>query len=177
MYRGVYILYFKMNPPTFCFPLFSENYLNPWVRINKIVNKHTVDYRLSYFYGLLRAFVSTAFLEFSPKPVYSTLVPERFQTYSVKITANNFVNQKIESVYFYSVPPPRSLSLSSRQTGITESSRTMFLKILFPEVKGRGERIMELKKIPKLTRVLVTSFDKFHHLYNLFWFIFCCVII
>ena len=36
---GVYIHYFKINSPTFCYPLFSENYLNPWVRINKIVNK------------------------------------------------------------------------------------------------------------------------------------------
>ena len=27
--RGVYIHYFKINPPTFCCPLFSENYLNP----------------------------------------------------------------------------------------------------------------------------------------------------
>ena len=29
VYRGVYIHYFKINPPTFCCPLFSENYLNP----------------------------------------------------------------------------------------------------------------------------------------------------
>ena len=29
VYRGVYIHYFKINSPTFCCPLFSENYLNP----------------------------------------------------------------------------------------------------------------------------------------------------
>ena len=28
----------------FCCPLFSENYLNPQARINKMVNKHTNDY-------------------------------------------------------------------------------------------------------------------------------------
>ena len=50
--RGVYIHYF--NPPTFGCPLFSANYPNPYVRVNKIVNKCTADYRLSYFYGLLR---------------------------------------------------------------------------------------------------------------------------
>ena len=55
VYRGVYIHYFKISPPTFCCPHFSENYLNPQVRINKIVNKHTADQRLSYFYRLLRA--------------------------------------------------------------------------------------------------------------------------
>ena len=53
--RGVYIHYFKINPSTFGCTLFSENYINPQVRINKIVNKNTADYRLSYFYGLLRA--------------------------------------------------------------------------------------------------------------------------
>ena len=53
--RGACILYFKINPLTFCCPLFSENYLNPQVRINKIVNKYTANYQLSYFYGLLRA--------------------------------------------------------------------------------------------------------------------------
>ena len=29
VYRGVYIHYFKISPPTFCCPHFSENYLNP----------------------------------------------------------------------------------------------------------------------------------------------------
>ena len=45
--RGVYIHYSKINPPIFCCPLFSENYFNPQVRINKMVNKHTVDYHPS----------------------------------------------------------------------------------------------------------------------------------
>ena len=46
-YRGVYIHYFKINPLIFCCPIFSENYLNPQVRINKMVNKDTVDYHPS----------------------------------------------------------------------------------------------------------------------------------
>ena len=83
--RSLYILYIKINPLTFCFPLFSENYLNPYVRINKIVNKYTADYRLSYFYGLLRTFLCRVFPEFSPKPVYSIMVAEKFQIYGVKI--------------------------------------------------------------------------------------------
>ena len=37
-------LLFQNQSPIFCCPLFSENYLNPQDRINKIVNKHTVDY-------------------------------------------------------------------------------------------------------------------------------------
>ena len=57
--------YFKINSLIFCCPIFFEEYLNPLVRINKMVNEHTVDYHpslskliqgytLSYFYRLLR---------------------------------------------------------------------------------------------------------------------------
>ena len=42
--RGVCNPYFKINHLIFCCPLFSENYLNPQVRINKMVNKYSVDY-------------------------------------------------------------------------------------------------------------------------------------
>ena len=85
-------------------PVCTGVYIHYFNRINKIVHKHTADYRLSYFYGLIRAFRSRVFLEFSPKPVYSTMVAEKFQIYSIKITANTFVNQKIESFRFYSCP-------------------------------------------------------------------------
>ena len=47
MCKGVYILYFKISPPIFCCPLFSENYFNPQVRINKMVHKYAVDYHPS----------------------------------------------------------------------------------------------------------------------------------
>ena len=36
--RDAYIHYFKINPLTFCCPLFSENYFNTQVRINKMIN-------------------------------------------------------------------------------------------------------------------------------------------
>ena len=57
-------------------------------RIDKVVNKHTADYQLSDFYGLL----STLSLQsiFFSKPVYSTVVAENFQIYSDTITANKF---------------------------------------------------------------------------------------
>ena len=74
------------------------------------------------------------------------MVAEKFQIYSVKITANTFLSQKIGSVYFYSCPPPpppplplrpsktlspRFLSLSPRQTGIVNSSQTAFFEDIF----------------------------------------------
>ena len=44
--RCLYSL-FQNQSPIFCCPFFSENYLNTQVRINKMVNKYTVDYHPS----------------------------------------------------------------------------------------------------------------------------------
>ena len=96
------------------------------------------------------------------------MVTEKFQIYSAKITANTFVSQhapkKKSLPGFYYYPPGR------QELSIPPKKR--FLKIFFPE-QERGERIMELKKLIKLTRVLVTSFDKFHHLCNFYIFSLC----
>ena len=40
-------IYFKINASLFCFPLFFKEYLNPQAMINKMVNKHSVDYHPS----------------------------------------------------------------------------------------------------------------------------------
>ena len=45
--RGVYIPCFKIDAAIFCCPLFFEEHLNAQVKINKVVNKHTVDYHPS----------------------------------------------------------------------------------------------------------------------------------
>ena len=92
MCKGAYIHYFKINSPIFCCPLFSENYLNTQVRINKMVNKRTIDYHSSLsgltlihplmirFYRLLRALsLSRIFVKFSLKPVYPTMIRENHQ--------------------------------------------------------------------------------------------------
>ena len=97
--------YFKISPP-FSAVLFSEKYLNPQARINKMVNKYTVDYHpclsqsISTIHTLIflwtpKGFISPeSFLNFFAKSVYSTKVVETFQSYNVKITANTFVSQK-----------------------------------------------------------------------------------
>ena len=148
VWRGVYIHYFKINPPHFLLSCLFWKLSQPLGQDKKIANKHTVAYWLSYFYGFLRAFLSRVFLEFSPKFVYSTMVAEKLQVYSAKITANTFANQKIESVHFYSCPQaklsPRFLSLSSRQTGIAHSSWTAFFEDIFPEEK-EGRRLWSWK--------------------------------
>ena len=98
------------------------------------------------------------------------MIVEKFQIYSVKTTVNTFVSQKIESVQFVhalkqSSPPGFYNYLPSRWK-LPISPKQHFPKILFPEQKEGGR--MYLKKLPKLTRVLVTSFDKFHYLCNLY---------
>ena len=63
------------------------------------------------------------------------MVEEKFQISSVKITANTFVSQKIESVQFYSYPqaklPPHVFIIIPRQTGIAHSSRAAFSEDIF----------------------------------------------
>ena len=77
------------------------------------------------------------------------MIEKKFQIYSVEITANTFVSQKVESVHFYSCLQaklsPRFLALSSRQTGIAHSSRIVFFEDIF-SWGGIGKRIMELEK-------------------------------
>ena len=81
------------------------------------------------------------------------MVAKNIQIYSVKITANKFVSQKIESVHFYSYPQaklsPRFLSLSPRQTGMAHSSQTAF----FEDIFLRGERRGEDYEVEKNTRI------------------------
>ena len=72
------------------------------------------------------------------------MVAEKFQIYSVKITANTFVSQKLESVHLHSCPEARLslrfLSLSPRQMGITHSSWTAFSEDIFSlSRKGRDD--------------------------------------
>ena len=113
-------LLFQSQSPSFCCPLFSENYLNSQARIKKIVNKHTVYYHPNpsqliwrihtlVFLWTPKGFISPRiFLDFFPKPVYSTMVMEKFQIYSVRITANTFMSKN----WMYSIlpmPPSKTL--------------------------------------------------------------------
>ena len=70
--------------------------------------------------------------------MYSTIDAEKFQISSVKITANTFVSQKIESVQFHSYPKqnsPMFLSLSLGRRELSIPPEQHFLKIFFPKQK------------------------------------------
>ena len=142
VWRGVYIHYFKINPPHFLLPCLFWKLSQPLGQDKKNSKQTYCRLLIITFLWTPRGFSLRVFLEFSPKFVYSTMVAEKLQVYSAKITANTFANQKIESVHFYSCPQaklsPRFLSLSSRQTGIAHSSWTAFFEDIFPEEKEGG---------------------------------------
>ena len=121
-------------------------------------------------------YLSRIFLEFCPNPVYSILVAGKFQIYSLKITANAFVSQKLNLFFFTNAPKhncPRGFyHYPPGRRELSIPPEKCFLKIFFPEEKGgRGLWI-----IPKFTKVSVTSLDRFHHLCNLYIFGLCFVV-
>ena len=124
-------VYICLNP-LFLRPFFWR-YLNPQVRIDKMVDKHLKQwlakpqrYIFSYFYQLL---------EFSLKPVYFTMVGKNFHFYGVQIS-----RKCIEPMHFYAWPPPqwkvstKFLSLLSPQAerNYYFPPRKCFFENLFP---------------------------------------------
>ena len=183
IFSSTFSALFQNQSPIFCCPLFSVSYLNPQARINKMVNKHTVNYHPSpsqlisrihtvMFPWTPKGFISPeSFLNFFLNPYIPVWLRKSFKFILLRLLQIHLWVKQIESVHFYSCHQAklsaRFLSLSRRETGIAYFSRTAFLEYIFSWGE-RGEGIMELKKIPKLTKVSVTSFDKFHYLCNLY---------
>ena len=147
-----------------------------------MVDKHTVDYQPSPSQLISR--IHTPIFLWTPK---GFIPPESFLNFFLNLhippwlqKSLKFIVLRLLQIYFwvkkfnlfiFTHPPKQNsapvfyhYSPARRELPIPPEQR--FLKILFPEEKG--ERIMELKKIPKLLKALVTSFDKFHHLCNLY---------
>ena len=168
----------------------KHNHLNPQVRINKMVNKHTVDYHPSpleltskihtlIFLLTCKWFVSPEyFLNFFSSLFIPPWLLKSFNFIVLKLLENTFVSQKIESVHFYSCHQtkltPRYLPSPLQAEGNYLFHPTnVFWKSIFPQQKGGEENCRAEKMIKiKLTRVWVTRFDKFHHFCNLFGFCF-----
>ena len=167
MCRGAYIPYFKVNVPIFCCPLFFEEYLNPQVRINKMVSEYSVNCHtspsgltlriqpLSYFSGFLWGLsLSRIFDEFVLKHVYPTMIGKIFKFMVLRLLDNVFVSEKIKSINFYSCPQAKlSARFSSsppRQKEITHFPKAAFCENLFSRSrKGRGGHCGTEKR-PKL---------------------------
>ena len=113
---------FPPSPHFLLSPLFWK-LLNPQVRINKMV-KNTVDHNpipsqlLSRMHPLIflwtpKGFISSeSFLNFFRNLYISPWLRKSFIFIVLRLLANTLnleLNQKIESVYFYSCPPSRTL--------------------------------------------------------------------
>ena len=166
--------------------------LNPKVRINKMVNKHTVDYQpspsevtwrihLLIFLWTPKGFVFSPeyFLNFFSNLYIGQWLRESCKFMVLRLLENAFVSQKNESVHFYLCPKQKSLLGSyhnhSRHEEITHFSHTTFFVFFFSMESEEDYGDQKMTKI-KLARVLVTSFDKFHHFCNYYIFGFCSVV-
>ena len=169
--------YFKINAPIFCCPLFFEEYLKPQVRINKTVNKHTVNYLpstsqltsrifLVKFMWTTTGFISPEFLNFSLNLYIPPWLRKNFKLMVLRLLANTFVSQKSESVHFYPCLQVklsrRFLSLPPRQKEITHSSRTAFSEdLFFPQQKGGEdygvEKVIKIKPTRNWSHILINS--------------------
>ena len=110
------------------------------------------------------------------------MLAEKFQIYSVKITENTFVSQKNWICSFLLMRPGKNLSqvfiiISKADGNCPFLPNSVFWRHFFLRRKegGRG-RGWSWKKLPRLTKVLVTRFNKFHHLCNLYIFGLCFAI-
>ena len=157
-----------------------------------MVNEHTVDYHPSpseftsrthplIFLWTSAGFVSPEYLlNFFSNLHISPWFQKNLKFMVLRLLENTFLSQNTESIY--SLPQAqlssRFLSSPLRQKEITHFPQTKcFENLFFLSREEEDYRAENMTKI-KLARVLVTSFDKFHHLQPLhFWLLFCCLII
>ena len=103
-----------------------------------------------------------------------------FKFLVLRLLANTFASQKIESIHFYSCTQAKLSPITPQAEGnYPFLLNSVFWRSIFSTVE-RGEEEYGVEKNTKIKpmRVLVTNFDKFHHICNLYiWFLFCCAII
>ena len=146
-----------------------------------MVNKHTVDYHSSpsqltsrihpvIILWTPRGFISSeSFLNFFLSLYIPSWLRKSFEYMVLRLLANRFISQKIESLHFYSCSQAklssRFLLLPSQAQGNHQFLRKAFSEdLFFPQQKwSEGRSIMELKKLPKLnlrgywSQVLINS--------------------
>ena len=158
--------------------------------MNKMVNKHTADYhpipsestsRIHplIFLWALRVFSLTNISWIFCQTCISHHACRNFWIYGIiLLLENKFVSQKIEFLHFYSYPPsilpPGFYHHHSRQKKHI-STEHCFLEIYFSPAE-RGDYGAEKMTKIKLAKVLITSFNKFHHFCNDYIFGFCFIV-
>ena len=99
---------------------------------------------------------SRIFLNLFGKPVYSTIVAEKFQSYEVRITVKHICESKNSIWSFLLMSPSKTLPQAFIITPQSEGNYSFLPKSVFPRSfflhnrKGGGVWIMELKKLLKI---------------------------
>ena len=172
--RGAYFPYFKIHAPIFCCPLFFEEYPNPQVRMDKMINELTIDYNpspweltsrihpLIFLWRLWRTFLESFF-----KLLYTTMVVEIFQIYCVKITWRYIFESRNWIYSFLVMPLNKTLPQNRKKLPILPKQH--FLKIYFSPSRKRG-RLCSWKNDQNCTckSIMIINFDKYYDLCDLY---------
>ena len=160
-----------ISPILYC-PLFSENDLNPQVRINKMVNKHTVDYHpipsqlISRIYPLIflwipKGFISQeSFLNFFVNLYIPPWLWKSFKFIVLWLLQIHF-SIKIFKLFDFTHAPNINLTkfllLSPKQMRIAHSPRTAFSEDIFSWTK-KGEKDYGVEKMTKINKGIGNKF-------------------
>ena len=173
MCRGVYIDYLKTNPPIFCCSLFSENYLNPQVKINKMVNKHTVDYHpspsqlissihyLIYLWTLKGFIRSESSLNFFLNLYILLWLQKSFKFMVLRLLQINFWVKKLNLFIFTHAPKqnfPQVLIITPQsENNCPSPPNSVFWRYFFLRRKWEGEDY-GFEKITKINKGISHKF-------------------
>ena len=126
-------------------------------RIDKVVNKHTADYQLSYFYGLLStlSLQSIFFLNLCILPWLQKI----FKFIAIRLLQINFTN-RVSSILV--MPSSKTLPqdfiiIPQVREELPIPPKQHFLKISFPEREEREESY-GVEKITKITKDICHKF-------------------
>ena len=110
-------------------------------------------------------YLSRIFLDFFLKSVYPNMVVKSFKCLVLRLLETKFLLMSLRK------------SLPQAEGNYQFPANRVFWKSVFhPAQRGEGYGAEKTTKV-KLMRVLVTSFDKFHHLYNLYTFFGFCFVV
>ena len=179
--RGVYIHHFKINPPPhFLLPSLFWKLSQPLGQDKQNSKQIYCQLPIIIFIWTRKGFISPeSFLNFLVNLCISPWLQKGFKFIVSRLLQIHLWIKKLNLFNCTHAPKqnsPRFLSLSPRQKGIAHFSRTAFSEDIFSRAERWKGEDCAVEKLPKLTRVLVSSFDKFHHLCNLYSLGLCFVV-
>ena len=148
--RGAYIPYFIISAFIFCCFIFFEKCINPQVRINKMVNEHTVDYYpspsefssrihpLIFLWPPKGFFSPEYFLIFFSNLCIPPWLQKCLKFMVLRLLENTFVSQKTEFMPQAKLSPWFLSSPLQAEGNYPFLPNEVFGKPIFPQQTGGG---------------------------------------